>query len=466
MVDDHAGPKPIETLSRYILKTAFQDLDEATLKRCKLRIIDVVGCAFGGTHGPANKALVDIVENEGGKQEATIVGWGTKVPAANAAMVNSILSRTYDFEVMSPLIGGKNVPSHIAGTTVMTALAMGEAKAVSGKDLVVALVVGDDFSSRVLAAAGPGFTLGWDSVGMVNMLGATAIAGRILGLDERQMRNAFGLALNQMCGTFQSIWDGTTAFKLHQGTSARDGIFSARLAKGGWVGADDALLSRFGYYSLYTDGCENPDILTRDLGKVFYADSTFKAYPCCRATHGALDCILRIVSSHEVSPEDVDEVTLHVPASHLNNFIGQPFRIRDFPQGDAAFSYRYTVASAIVRKNVLPEHFEEESVRDPQVGSLIEKITLSELPGAQKIMNRVAVRMKDGREFSEFTDAPTGDPSANPLSEERILEKFRQNLEYSGVMRKKNGEELLKLLQEIETLDDVNLIGRWLNYSD
>jgi 2-methylcitrate dehydratase PrpD len=449
---------PVEILSRHILETSFNDLDVDTIAKCRLRVIDVAGCAIGGANAPGNMALVDLIRNWGGKEEATVVCWGSKVPVGNAAMVNSILARSYDFEVMSPLIGGKSVPSHIAGTTVMTALSMAEAKGVDGKELITALVVGDDFASRVLAASGPGFFLGWDSVGMVNMLGATAIAGRLLGLTALQLRNALGLALNQMHGTFQSIWDGTTAFKLHQGTSARDGIFSAQLAQGGWTGAGDSLLSRFGYFNLYTDGCINPEILTKNLGKVYYADSTFKAYPCCRATHGALDCTLKIVSNNDLRPGDVAEVVIEVPKSHLENFIGQSFRIREFPQGDAAFSYRYTVASAIVRMGVRPEHFHEESIRDPMVNNLIEKVSLVELAGAQKLMNRVTIRMKDGREFSEFTDTPTGDPIGNPMSEDMILAKFRKNVEFSRIIAPETGEVLLALLGELEELNDAKRV--------
>jgi 2-methylcitrate dehydratase PrpD len=448
----------IETLSANILESSFEKLDKATVKNAKLRIIDVLGCAIGGANAPGNEPLAKLVKDWGGKQEATIVAWGNKVPAMHAAMVNSILARSYDFEVMSPLIDGKNVPSHIAGTTTMTALSMGESQSANGRALITALVLGDDLASRILAGSGPGFTLGWDSVGMVNMLGAAAIAGRLLGLTKLQLRNAFGLALNQMCGTFQSIWDGTTAFKLHQGTSARDGIFSAQIAQAGWTGPEDALLSKFGYYNLYTDGCINPDILTKDLGKVYYADSTFKAYPCCRATHAALDCVLSIVTTNDLKAEDVEEMCLYIPASHLNNFIGQPFRIREFPQGDAAFSYRYTVASAFVRRGVSPEHFHEESIRDPRIHELIEKIRLEELPGAQKLMSRVNIRMKDGKEFSEFTDKPTGDPINHPMSEADILDKFRRNVEFSTMINKESGEMLLSLLTELETADDINQI--------
>ena len=135
MAIDSAPQMPLDRLSAHVLETSYNDLDENVLRNCKLRLVDVIGCALGGANGPGNRALVDLVKDWGGKQEATIAGWGDRVPVANAAMVNSILARSYDFEVMSPVIDGKNVPGHVAGTTVMTALAVGEAMAITGKEL-------------------------------------------------------------------------------------------------------------------------------------------------------------------------------------------------------------------------------------------------------------------------------------------------------------------------------------------
>lgn len=447
---------PIEALCDNILRTRFEDFDATTLKNAKLRILDVLGCAIGGAGGSGNRGLVDLVRAWGGSGEATVYVYGGKAPAQNAAMVNSIMARSFDFEVMSPLIEGVTIPAHISGTTVMTALAVGEKNRVSGRSLITALLVGDDMASRVLAASGPGFTLGWDSVGTVNALGATAIAGRLQGLDRVQMRNAFGLALNQLAGSFQSIWDGTTAFKLHQGTSARNGIFSAELAGKGWTGPRDALLSRFGYYRLYTEGATGLEILTRDLGRKYYAEASFKAYPCCRATHGVIDCILEIAQREHIRAEDVEKVILYLPRSGLDNFIGQPFRIRDFPQGDAVFSYRYTAAVALMWGSVEIEHFSEQTVRDPRIAALIERISLAELPGGQRLKCQVHVRMKDGRELSASTDAPKGDPVGNPMSEGEIIAKYLKNVAFSGKISRESGERVLEAVNGLERLDDVS----------
>ena len=104
-------------------------------------------------------------------------------------------------------------------------LSVGELKAAKGRDVLTALILGDDLAARVVAASQLNIDSGWDSTGTVNMLGAAAVAGKLWGLNERQMVNAFGIALNQMAGTFLNIFDYAHTFKLPQGLAAQGGRF-------------------------------------------------------------------------------------------------------------------------------------------------------------------------------------------------------------------------------------------------
>jgi 2-methylcitrate dehydratase PrpD len=449
---------PIELLAANVLDTRFEDFDQATLDNAKSRIIDVIGCLIAGANADGNSALVDLVRGWGGKKEATVLVHDGKVPAHNAAMVNSIMARSFDFEALIPVINGISIPSHISGTTVMTAISLGETTGINGKELITALLVGDDVAIRVLGASDFRITGGWDNTGTVNTMGATAIAGRLLGLNRRQMRNAFGIAINQLAGSFQSIWDGTTAFKLPQGLSARNGIFSAQLAKAGWTGPEDALLSNFGYYKLYTQGCVNPEILTKDLGKKYYTESIFKPYPSCRASHPGIDCALALVAKHDIKAEDIEEAVLHVSQEVVDSFLGQPFKIGDFPHGKAAFNYRYLTACALLRRSVKPEHFSVESMRDPQISTLVDKVRLVGLTGEPMRNAKFQVKMKDGRELSESTDTPKGDPLTNPMSKGEIIAKFRANIDFSQTVTNDNAEKVLGLLDNLGELDNVNRI--------
>ncbi len=447
----------IEKLATNVLETRFANFDRETVENAKNRIIDTVGCLIGGANDTGNPELVYLLRDYGGKEEATILVHGGKVPAGNAAMVNSIMARSFDFEPVSPLVEGIDTPGHISGTTVMAAMAMGELMDINGQELITALLVGDDVASRLLAASGFGFTLGWDNIGTINAFGVTAIAGRLLGLNKLQMRNAFGIVFNQMGGSLQIVWDGTTAFKLLQGLSARNGIFSAQLAKAGWTGPEDALFSRFGYYKMFTEGCRNPEFLTKDLGKKYYSDGTFKPYPCCRITHAAVDCALALVHQHGIKAEDIQEIVLYASAGGLDHICGHPFKIGNFPHGNAAFSFQYVVATALMRESVRPEHFTDQSIRDPQINAFINKIKLAEWPEAELHGAKIKAIMKDGREVTESCEVAKGDPK-NPLSKDEIIAKFWTNVEFSQTVTREKAEALLTLLEGLEELDSVNRI--------
>ena len=156
----------IEKLATNALETRFENISQGDLEHAKDRIIDVVGCLIGGANDTGNPELIDLVRHWGGREEATILIHGGKAPAQNVAMVNSIMSRSFDFEPVSPAVEGKSTAGHVSGTTVMTALTMGEVRDIDGKELITAVLVGDDVTSRVLlAGSGSGLSSGWDRIG-------------------------------------------------------------------------------------------------------------------------------------------------------------------------------------------------------------------------------------------------------------------------------------------------------------
>ena len=111
----------MEKIVANVLETRFEDIDKDVLQNAKERIIDTVGCLIGGAGDPSNPELVKLMIDYGGKKESTILMYGGKVPAAHAAMVNSILCRSFDYEPVSPVVENKMAPGHVTGTTVMTA---------------------------------------------------------------------------------------------------------------------------------------------------------------------------------------------------------------------------------------------------------------------------------------------------------------------------------------------------------
>jgi 2-methylcitrate dehydratase PrpD len=454
-MEQSATPTAIEQMAANVLDTKFENFDAATLEATKYRIIDTLGCLIGGATDVGNPELLKLMEDTGGKKEATVLIYGVKLPVASAAFMNCILARSFDFGPVSPLVEGVSCPGHISETTIPAAVTLAETADASGKEFITALLAGDDVATRVIAASGFGFSLGWDGVGTVNTFGVTATAGRLFGLNKLQLRNAFGIALNQMGTTFQSFWDGTTAFKLPQGLSARGGITSAQMAKAGWTGPEEPLLSKFGYYKMFTDGCHRPEFLTQYLGKKYYYDATIKPWPCCRIPHSAIQAALMLMKTHNFKADDIESINLEVAQGGIDHICGHPFKIGPFPHGNAAFSYQYAVATAFLFGSVKPEHFTEQAIRNPQIAEFAKKITLTPAQDVEFEKARMTVTLKDGRKVTETVTKVKGDPLSNPMSHEDIIAKYWTNVEFSKKINQRKATLLLDAMLNLEKLSSI-----------
>lgn len=452
----------IEELVGNVLETKFEVFSDELVENAKKRMIDVVGCAIGGANASGNPMIMDLVREWGGKKEATILFYGDRVPAHNAAMVNSIMCRSYDYEVCGPEPEGEaegRMSGHICGTTECTALTVAEQKGSSGKDVICAVILGGDMASRISSTEDYSFEHSFDASGTVNGFGATAVAGRLWGLNHRQMLNAFGIVVNQIAGSFQSIWDGVHTFKLLQGLSARNGIISVELASKGFTGIKDPLMSKHGYFARY---CRTyrPELLTKELGKRFYTKGAHKLYPGCYGNHVAIECGLELHRQNEIKAEDINAVTVGILPMLCESFINQPFEKGD-SQMKALFNLPYNVANVLLRKEVRLEHFTDEFLRDPRVINLAKKVKIVPItPPEREGWSQTAwatdltVKMENGREFSIHTDAPRG-RQLSPLTKDEIKEKFRINVAFSNTVSKEKAEEALTMLDTLEEVDEV-----------
>ena len=446
----------------HIISTSYKKFDAATVNRAKDRVLDTLGCIISGRKAPGCSGLIDLLAECGGKKEASVIGTKLKIPVHEAALVNSVLARSFDFEPAGPLVEGKSTPAHISGTTVPTSLSVAEYVGASGKELLTALILGDDIASRIIAASKLNLDSGFESTGTVNAFGSTAIASKLLNLDEKQIANAFGIVLNRFAGTFQNIFDGAQTFKLPQGFSAQAGIFAARLAAEGYTGIDDPFFSTYGYFSLYCKESDR-DILTYSLGKTFYSDNTYKPYPCCRSNHAAIDCILELHRDDEIIVEEIKAITLAIPQKAKDFAIGQPFEIRQTPQIDALFSIQYAVANALIRKEVKLEHYTEPFIKDDQVQELIHRIKIvADMPEELPLGAEVHILMKNGKELKKRIEMPKGNESYTPLKKEEKTDKFIQNLKFSDVSGE-TGEKAIKMIHNLEKLENTKKIAELFN---
>src|SRR3546814_5321020 len=117
------------------------------------------------------KAVVALVNEWGGTAEATVVGYGQRLPAAMAGLCNATLGHGVELD-----------DSHATGllkagsVLVPAALAVGEQRGASGKEALVALVAGYEVAVRLAKAINPGHRQrGYHTTSTVGTIGAAAI---------------------------------------------------------------------------------------------------------------------------------------------------------------------------------------------------------------------------------------------------------------------------------------------------
>lgn len=445
---------------KHFNQVKFEDFSPEEIYRAKIRLLDCLGLMSMGYTAAGNDMLFEIINDMGGKEEATVVSYNKKVPAMNAAMMNSALVRSYDFEPVEA--EGKNHArgaAHISSVTIPTALAVAEAEHADGKKMLTALILGDDIVSRVAIAGDSNpFDSFWDNTGTFDALGSAVIAGYLMDLDEEQMRNAMGLVVNQMGGSIGNIFTKKLAFKLPGAVTARNGIFSAALAKKGFDALDDPLAGRGGYFDIYCNKWSQ-EVLLEDLGKVFYADATIKPHAACRSTHAPIDTAVEIHDKYAPDLEKIKKIILHITPIQLNSFVGGEYSLGPIPQISGAFSLRFTVINALVRGSLRPEHYTAEKMSEPIIVDLLEKIELvGDLDASLGAVaaSDLEVIMEDGTVYTASAREALGDIYFKPMTEDKIIEKYYANIAFGGKLTKEQAALVKDIVMRIEELDDVS----------
>ena len=444
-------------LAQYVTDTAYEDLPEKPVVVAKNVILTILGTTLAGADAEGCRALVDQVRQWGGRKEATILIHGGKVPAYNAALVNSTMARALDF------CDGMVPGMHLGSSSVPTALAAVElAGGCSGKEFLAALVVGMEIASRLNTIS---VYDGFDPTGVCAIFAATAIAGRLLRLDSGQMLNALALAFNKAGGSMQSNIDGSLAVRMIQGFSSQNGIMAAQLAKRGITGPRNFLDGIYGYFHLYAKDQYHPQVVTKGLGETFEMRKImFKKYPSCGGTLAPTDAVLELIRERDLTPEEVARVDVEV-SPHVYKLVGGPFKIGDNPKVDAQFNIQYCVANALLRKSSKLVHFDESCIRDPKMMRLTKNIHVSVDPTLDdperlifSVGAHVKVTTKRGNTYDKSVDIPRGFPG-NPLTQEEHLERFRGCVEYADKpLPKGNIEKVISRVDRLEETKDIRTL--------
>jgi 2-methylcitrate dehydratase PrpD len=264
--DPPMSPGVTARLSEFAARTSFDSLPAEVVGLTRRCLLNYLGLVIGALDEPAVVRALALVRELGGTAQATVLGTSLHTSAPQAALVNGVAADVLDFD--DPDLAAR-VPR--TGPAMSAALAVGEWRGVSGRDLITAFAVGCELECRVGLAVHPAHhDAGWHVSGTVGTFGAAAAAARLLDLAPPQMSTALSLAGAQAAGLQAQF--GFMARSYQVGKAAANGVLAAILAGQGFEASDRIFEGRHGFSEVYSNR-QHLDRLTDALGQHWELDS-------------------------------------------------------------------------------------------------------------------------------------------------------------------------------------------------
>ena len=443
------------TLARNISRLAYEDLSPRAVEGGKLGVLDAVGNAIGGYPLSLSSIFLNIAKNMGGgREEATLIGDGTRVSAPVAAFGNTALTSMLDYS--------DDVHSSLA---VMAALAAGEPRGISGKELITSVVAGCEVVARISRSMdmsddqarrlGTNKSSQWENITVFEAAGA---AGRALGLDEEQMLSTMG-----MTGIYCPVpagykWLGDENLlprkDIKQGWAwmGMTGTFAAVSAQSGlqMLQENNILDGDKGLWLLLGMDIFKEGELTADFGPPYNIEDFFaKAYSGCAVTHTAIVGTRALIKENNVALDDIGHIDVVSSRSHAIGFHDQePARLCD-----REFSMPYQVSAAILAGDNGPNWYSDKVAKSPEVADMIQRVTLSfdeEAEEARDLwMSKVTIRTKSGQQYFKRVDGPI-----TTQSDDELREKFITTT--SQVIDRGQVDKLMSTIENLEKVGNIS----------
>jgi 2-methylcitrate dehydratase PrpD len=401
------------TLAEFTLGTSAQAIPADRRHEMKRLLLDYLGVALSGSQTASGRIAGDTMASMAGVAQATVIGRGIKLPAVNAAFANATSEHSIELDDVDD-----EALFHYGPPVVSAALAVAEWQGATGSDLISAMAIGCEVMNRVSLATNPRLRdRAYHTTPTCGVFGATAVAGRLLGLTVDQLVSAFGIAGAQASGLME-MYGPSMQKRINPGPAARNGITAAMLAANGYTGADTIFEGERGFGFAFAGGFDI-DKCTAELGSRWTFLVEYKAYSAARPIHNAIDAALAL-RSRGVTAAEVTSLVIHRhPAwsDYHRNFAPRSYH-------EAQVSLPYSTGIALLDGAALPAQYADSQLARPELIQLVAKISIETdetLP--RGVSCRLEVTKTDGTIETAQVDDPKGS-IRNPMDDDELAAKF------------------------------------------
>ena len=447
-----------EVLAAHLARTRFPDLPANVVAAAKASILDTIGCILCGTASEEAAAVRALALRWGGEPTSTVIGsGGRRLPPLGAVLANGSAIHQYDFDDVHD-----GLTCHPTASTLVPALSVAEERGgVSGRDLLLAVALGNDITARVSRGIKGAHGHPWYRAPVVGIFGATAAAAKILGATERQHVEAMGLALPQIGGTYASLLHhGSSVRSIRDGIAYRNGVLAAELACQGLHGDPEVFEGKFGFYRAYYGGNYSRERMLEGLGTDYEtARVSLKPWPSARHIHTTLTAVLDGMRGHDLSFDKIAEVVVDV---------GRVNRDRCHPVGSGAqaidllSNLPYSIAAAIRHGDVALAHYTERELIDDIIRTAMPKVRWqynAEQDGEWRFEpGRATIRSASGQKFPVLCRTSLGHPD-NPMTVAQRHAKFRSCAAMAArPLSEAQAQRVIETVESLERSDHIETL--------
>jgi 2-methylcitrate dehydratase PrpD len=409
----------VDEFARYAQAEAGRALPPEVAHHAKRALIDWFSALFPGIAVAPGVQLMKAHAAELGHGKSSLPGQRTTAFPATAAWINGSISHAVEFDDIF-----RDAVYHPGCPTISAALAVAEDRGASGADLLKAITVGYEISTRIGAAVQPSHYRFFHTTGTVGCFGSAAATAALTGPGNPEvMKHALATAATFASGLQQAFRSDAMTKALHAGHAAWVGVTAGVGAANGITGALDILEGAAGFGAALS---QEPkwERATDALGTRYNIMAiTQKNHGCCGHTFAAIDAMLAIreqgIAAQQIESIEVD--TYKTALDVTGNFEPRT-------AFEAKFSLPYVVAHGLLYGAVRLNAFEPQRLEDIAIRALMGKTKLNADPDlTAKFPNvraaRVKVTLRDGRVIEQFAPCRKGDPEA-PLTDADLNDKF------------------------------------------
>ncbi len=452
-----------EAIASFISRTSLADLPRGAPEQASKAIADTFAVMLAGAGSEVAAPLLRYAGAGHERGPIPLLGTGLSASPETAALVNGTFGHGLDYDDVLAIM-----PAHPSVVILAAALASLNGQRIGGRAFIEAYVLGVEIGGKIGLGMTQGhYRRGFHATGTLALFSAVAALAKLHRLDVDATRQVFGIAASMSSGLRRNI--GTMTKTRHSGLAARSALTALRLAQSGFTAAPDILEAPSGFFSTYGVEESDPDAAVRDLGQPFVITDpglALKKFPCCYATHRAMDGLLALRAKLAFDAGSVEKIICRMPPGGM--------RVLTYPRPttglEGKFSLPYTLAAGALDGKYALDSFTDAAVRRREITELYARIDAAENPSCQgddpqfekrssgsRGFVEVEVRLRDGRSDQIRVDKAPGSPGRD-MSWDELKAKFIDCARQSGRIAEKPAVQAFEMIRRLEQTDDIGKV--------